>query len=130
MPSSPPVAGSPTLVAVARRAARGEEGQAAVELVALLPLVGVLAALVWQVLLAGAALWFGGTAARAAARAEALGADPVSAARGALPGRYERGLRVRRENDGGVAVVVLVPTVFGDRSLGSVTTRAHFEAQR
>src|SRR5262245_15572521 len=109
---------------------RGQEGQASVELVALLPVVGVLALIVWQVLLAGGAIWCGGTAARAAARAEAVGGDPLRAARGALPDRYETGLRVRRERDGGVAVVVAVPTLLGDRSLGSVTTRAHFEAQR
>lgn len=90
----------------------------------------MLALAVWQVLLAGGAIWFGGTAARAAARAEAVGADPLRAARGALPDRYERGLRVRRERDGEVAVVVAVPTLLGDRSLGSVTTRARFEAQR
>jgi len=115
---------------VPRRASSREEGQATVELVALLPVVGVLAAVAWQVLLAGGAVWFGGTAARAAARAEAVGGDPLRAARGALPSRYERGLQVRRERDGGVAVVVVVPTLFGDRSIGSVTTRAHFEAQR
>lgn len=112
------------------RTLRGQDGQASVELVALLPVVGVLALIAWQVLLAGGAIWFGGTAARAAARAEAVGADPMRAARGALPDRYEGGLRVRRERDGGVAVVVVVPTLLGDRSLGSVTTRAHFEAQR
>jgi hypothetical protein len=109
---------------------RSDDGQATVELVALLPLVGLVGAIVWQVLLAGAAVWFGGTAARAAARAEAVGADPVRAARAALPARYERGLSVRRDRDGGVAVVISVPGVIGARPLGAVTTRAHFEAQR
>lgn len=123
--------GSPTPSPTASRAQprRREAGQSAVELVALLPLIGVVAAIVWQLLLAGGALWFGGVAARAAARAEAVGADPVAAARRALPGRYERGMRVRRDG-GEVAVVVRVPAAFGDRAVGAITTRAHFEAQR
>ncbi len=71
-----------------------QEGQASVELVALLPLVGILVALLWQSLLAGEAVWLSGSASRAAARAEAVGADPARAARGVLPTRFERGLRV------------------------------------
>lgn len=105
-------------------------GQASVELVALLPLVGLLAALLWQALLAGETVWLSGGAARAAARAVALGADPVVAARGVLPSRLERGLRVRREGDGSVALVLRVPAVLGGGTLASVTTRARFEAQR
>lgn len=107
-----------------------EDGQATVELVALLPLVGVLAALLWQALLAGATVWLSGGAARAAARAVAVGADPAAAARGVLPARLERGLQVRREHDGAVAVVLRVPAALGGGTLAPVTTRARFEAQR
>jgi len=112
------------------RAARETCGQATVELVALLPLVGLLVALLWQALLAGETVWLSGGAARAAARAAALGADPADAARAVLPPRLERGLRVVRERDGAVALVLRVPIALGDGTLASVTTRARFEAQR
>jgi len=105
-------------------------GQASVELVALLPLVGLLAALLWQALLAGETVWLSGGAARAAARAAAIGADPADAARAVLPARLEHGLRVAREGDGGIALVLRVPAALGGGTLASVTTRARFEAQR
>jgi predicted nucleotidyltransferase len=107
-----------------------EHGQASVELVALLPLVGLLAALLWQALLAGETVWLSGGAARAAARAVAVGVDPIAAARAVLPSRLERGLDVTRESDGGVALVLRVPAALGDGTIASVTTRARFEAQR
>lgn len=109
---------------------RSCDGQASVELVALLPLVGVLVALLWQALLAGEAVWLSGGAARAAARAAALGEDPARAARGVLPRRFAHGLRVRRATDGEVAVAVAIPSLFGAGALGSTTARARFEAQR
>jgi hypothetical protein len=109
---------------------RSDDGQATVELVALLPFVGLVIAILWQVALAGSAIWFAGGAARAAARAEAVGTDPLRAARGVLPGRLEHGLRVHRERDGGIALVVQIPAVLGSGALTSITTRAHFEAQR
>ncbi|HEX4806992.1 MAG TPA: hypothetical protein VFU94_13930 [Conexibacter sp.] len=114
----------------ARARRPGERGQATVELVALLPLVGLLAALLWQALLAGETVWLSGTAARAAARADALGEDPAAAARAVLPAGLARGVRVRRERDGGVALVLRVPAAVGSGTLGSVTTRARFEGQR
>ncbi len=110
--------------------ARRADGQAAVELVALLPLAGLLIALLWQFALAGAAIWLAGGAARAAARAEAVGADPLRAARGVLPGRLEHGLRVRRDDDGEIALVLAIPAAIGGGTLTSITTRARFEAQR
>jgi len=112
------------------RARSPERGQATVELVALLPLVGLLVAFLWQALLAGETIWLSGTAARAAARAAALGADPAAAARAVLPARLERGLRVRREGDGSVTVVLAVPAAVGGGTLAAVTTRAAFGAQR
>jgi len=108
----------------------GVRGQATVELVALLPLVGLLVALLWQALLAGETVWLSGVAARAAARAVAVGVDPVAAARGVLPARFERGLRVSRAPDGSVSLGLRVPMAVGGGTLASVTTRAGFEAQR
>ncbi|HEY4280792.1 MAG TPA: hypothetical protein VGM91_21420 [Conexibacter sp.] len=109
--------------------ARSQDGQATVELVAILPLVGVVLVLLWQAALAGAAVWLAGGAARAAARAQALGADPLGAARAALPGRFERGLRVRHEDDGAIELTIAVPAVVGDATVASFSTRARFEAQ-
>jgi len=112
------------------RALRPAHGQATVELVALLPLLGVLAALLWQALLAGEAIWLGGGAARAAARAAAVGADPLRAARRVLPARFARVVRVRRAADGSVSVALAVPAVLGGGTLATVSARARFEAQR
>jgi hypothetical protein len=123
---------APAAVRSGERSARSarDGGQATVELVALLPLVGLLAALLWQALLAGETVWLSGAAARAAARAVAVGSDPADAARAVLPARLERGLRVRRERGGEVALVLKVPAALGGGTLASVTTRARFEDQQ
>ena len=79
------------------RARTGRRGQASVELVALLPLVVVVGALLWQAVVAGQALWLSACrGAGAAARAAAVGGDAEAAAKRALPPRLEAGLRVRR----------------------------------
>lgn len=108
----------------------GCAGQATVELVALLPLVGLLMALLWQALLAGETVWLSGGAARAAARAVAVGGDPLAAARTVLPSRLERDLQVRREAGGAISLVLRVPAALGGGTLAPVTARARFEAQR
>jgi Flp pilus assembly protein TadG len=107
-----------------------EDGQAAVELVALLPLLGLLAAGAWQLAVAGHAAWAVDAAARAAARAAATGGDARAAARAALPERLEDGLRVAADRDGGVRVGIRVPAVLGLRVLGTVSANAHFRPQR
>jgi Flp pilus assembly protein TadG len=98
---------------IQRRLRRGQEGQAAVEFVALLPILALIGLLLWQLVVAGQAVWLAGGAARAAARARAVGADGVAAARAALPSRLERG----------------VPWVVGRRPLTTITARARFEPQ-
>jgi len=113
-----------------RSSIRSVDGQATVELVALLPLVGLLVALLWQALLAGETVWLSGSAARAAARAAAVGGDPAAAARSVLPARLERGLRVDRQADGAITVVLRVPAALGGGTLAPVSARARFEAQR
>jgi len=107
----------------------GERGQASVELVAVLPLVVVVCALLWQAGVAGPAGWLWGWAAGAAARAAAVGGDPMRAARGALPLRLERGLRVRSGGGPGIQVVVGVPSVFDGGTLTTVSARATFPEQ-
>ena len=108
---------------------RGEDGQASVEMAALLPLVVLLGALLLQAVVAGQALWLSGAAARAAARAAAVGGDAEAAARGALPPRLEQGLRVRSAGGGGVRVSVRVPSVLTSGSLTTVDSRAAFPRQ-
>jgi hypothetical protein len=111
-------------------AGRGEDGQASVEMAALLPLVVLVAALLWQAVVAGQALWLCGAAARAAARAGAVGGDAQAAARGALPPRLEEGVRVRLLRDGGgVRVAVRVPSVLTSGSLTTVESGAAFPSQ-
>jgi hypothetical protein len=107
-----------------------ERGQASVELVALLPLMAVLAALLWQAVVAGQAVWLAGSAARAAARASAIGADAPAAARRVLPDRLERGLVVRpAPSGGGVRVAIRIPTVIGSGRLTTVSARARLQDQ-
>ena len=73
-------------------------------------------------------MWLAGAAARAAARAEAIGAEPERAARRVLPPRLEDGLRVQTP-DGGVTVTLRIPSVVGGGSLGSTSARARFVPQ-
>src|SRR5438445_13691977 len=94
---------------LAPRLIRSELGQASVELVGTLPLVLLAGLLAWQIALAGQTLWLCAHAARAAARAAAVGRDATSAARSALPSALERGLRVTRAGAGAVRVEVAVP---------------------
>jgi hypothetical protein len=108
---------------------RSESGQAAVELVALLPALVAVLALAWQALLAGQAVWEARVAARAAARAHAFGADATAAARSHLRPRLERGLRVRTAAGGEVRVSVRVPAVIPSVDLGRVAARSHFRPQ-
>jgi Flp pilus assembly protein TadG len=68
------------------RGLRHERGQAAVELLAVLPLVLAVAAAAAQLLAVGYASVLAGNAAEAAALAVAGGGDPRAAARQALPG--------------------------------------------
>ena len=71
------------------RPAAGERGQASVELVAALPLVLLAGLLAWQLALAGHTAWECAHAARAAARADAVGRSAEAAARSAVPRSLE-----------------------------------------
>jgi hypothetical protein len=94
-----------------RRPRTLEDGQASVELVAIVPalLIGVLVAA--QLGLVGWALWSAGAAARAGARAAHVGGDVEAAARSALPSPLREGATVNDEDDVGVRVRVpaLIP---------------------
>jgi hypothetical protein len=122
---------SPVAAGAARRLARPSAvaGQAAVELVALLPLIALVLALAYQALLAGQAAWEARVAARAAARANAVGAGAEAAARAHLPSGLERGLQVRATSAGDVRISIEVPRVLPALSLGRVAATAHFRPQ-
>jgi TadE-like protein len=82
---------------VRRRAGEGcgrQGGQAAVELVALLPALVVVGLLGWQIAVAAHGWLSAGGAARAAARAEQVGAPADAAARAALGARDAAAARV------------------------------------
>jgi hypothetical protein len=112
-----------------RRDVRGEAGQATVELVALLPVLAALLVALWQLVLVGYAEWAVSAAARAAARADAVGSDPARAARGHLAASLEHGLSVRADEPGTVHVAVRIPSLPGVPSLGHARATGHFEPQ-
>ena len=87
----------------------GERGQAAVELVAVLPLLLGALLLVAQAAVAGYALWSAGDAARAGARAAHVGGDAERAALSAPPFWLEDGAAV--DAAGPVEVSVAAPAL-------------------
>ena len=112
-----------------RRASARASGQASVELIALLPCALAVLAALWQLVLAGHAVWAASAAARAAARAHAVGADPRRAARDHLPASLEPGLRLDADTPGEVEVRIRIPRLPGLPSLGHTQATARFEPQ-
>ena len=86
-----------------------ERGQAAAELVAVVPFLLALLLAVAQLAVAGFALWSAGDAARAGARAAHVGGNARAAALSALPSWLERGAQVR--TSGPVEVHVEAPAL-------------------
>src|SRR3954447_24007752 len=106
-----------------------ERGQAAVELLGVLPAALLVALAAWQLVLAGQSAWLAARAAHSGARAQAVGKDPERAARSAIPHPLRRGLRVRAAPDGTVSVTVgLRPALAGGRSV-RVSSRAGMEGR-
>ena len=68
-------------------------------------------------------------AARAAARAHAIGADALNAAREAVPSSLRGGVAVRTDDDG-VRVAIAVPVVLTGLRLASIDSRAELPSQR
>jgi hypothetical protein len=79
-----------------RPRADGEAGQAAIELVAALPALLLIAAIVMQLLAVGYTAVLAGNAAEAGALAMARGGGPEPAARSATPGWARGGMSVRQ----------------------------------
>lgn len=111
------------------RLVRDHTGQASTEFVALLPLLAVIVALLWQLVLAGHATWAAGAAARAGARANALGGDPERSVRTRLPRELASGVRVRTRPDGAVHVAVRIPTLVSGLDLGRTSATAFYASQ-
>jgi hypothetical protein len=107
-------------------AAHGEEGTASVELVAAMPFLLLALLVAAQIALAGQALWSAGVAARAGARAAAVGGDASAAARSALPTSMRDGARV--DDEDGVSVRVAVPRLIPALPELRVVARSGLEA--
>jgi hypothetical protein len=112
------------VVCVRTQAFKREHGQASVELLGTVPAVLLVAALVWQLALAGQTAWLCANAARAAARAEAVGRDGRVAARRSLPVALARGMRVDKPGAGGAVRVRLHVPLLLDAWQGPVTVAA------
>jgi hypothetical protein len=114
------------------RARAGDDtGQASVELLALLPALGLIIALAFQALLAGETWWLASVAAREGARASALGHDVQDAATAAVPSAFRPSrVTVSSSSDATVTVKVPIPALVGGLSLGSAVGRARMEPQR
>jgi Flp pilus assembly protein TadG len=88
-----------------------EKGQAAVELVALLPAMVLVALLVWQLAVAAHTWMTAQSAARAGARALEVGASPTEAARAVMPRSGNQAIRVAEKTvDGRRSVIVSART--------------------
>jgi hypothetical protein len=98
-----------------------ERGQAGVELVALVPCLLLVVAVLAQGCLFALCAVAAERAASAGARAAARGAAPAAAVRAVLPGALARTARVRVAADGAVAVTLTVPRVV---PLPGLTVRA------
>lgn len=87
------------------RIVRGELGQATVEMVAIVPALVLACAIAWELVLAGHTAWVAAHAARAGARAVAVGRGPGPAARSVV----RHGVAVKELGGGRVRVWVPVP---------------------
>lgn len=101
---------------------RREDGNASIEMVAVVPFLLLAVLVAAQVGLAGAALWSAGIAARAGARAELVGGSVGSAARRALPAAMRDGAEVSSED--GVSVGVVIPRLLPMLPKLTVSARA------
>jgi hypothetical protein len=104
-----------------------------VEFIAVLPLVLIVGAAIWQLALGGQAIWLVHGAAGAAAREQAVGGDEEDvkgAAERRLPDHLEGDLKVvADEGEERVRVSVGVPSLLGSGTLTHVGASAHFYDQ-
>ena len=112
---------------------RGDGGQATIEFVALLPVLVLATLAMGQGAVAGYAQWSAAGAARAGARAQALGQDPRATVRKVLPAMLLRGHRVAAAESGArsgtVTVRLRVPSVVPGLRFGRVDAAAELPSQ-
>ena len=101
-----------------------ERGQASVELVATLPVLALVVALLVQLAVVGYSLWSAGAAARAGARAAFVGGGGEHAARASLPRPLRRDASIHARD--AVAVRVRPPSLVPGVPRLPVTARAGF----
>jgi pilus assembly protein CpaE len=98
-----------------------ESGQATIEFAGLLPVVLAAIVVLWQIVLVGSTFVFAGHAARAGARALAVGDPAGAAALANLPGSWQKGAQVSQSTDnsgyGQVDVGLDVPVLLPDLKL-------------
>lgn len=100
-----------------------QRGQASIELLAAVPFALLVGAVAWQLALLGHAAWLSAHAARAAARADAVGRSPRRAARSVLPRTLRHGLVVERAGRR-VRVRLHVPLLLHPRSRVAISARS------
>ena len=83
----------------ALRRLRGERGQVALEFIGMLPLLLLVALLVWQLLLAGYTVISAENAARTASRVDGRGGNPVKAAKASLTLGLDRDANVTMKGE-------------------------------
>lgn len=93
---------------MAIRTATDDTGQAAAELVAIVPVAVAICLGLAQLAVAGYALWSAGDAARAGARAGYVGGDAEAAVRSALPEMLEDRARIEASGGAGIDAEVSV----------------------
>lgn len=104
------------------RAGHREEGTASVELIAAIPFLLLALLVAAQIALLGQALWSAEIAARAGARAAAVGESGTVAAKRALPPALRSGAEI--EDEHGVSVRVPVPLLLPGAPSLKVETRS------
>jgi pilus assembly protein CpaE len=105
---SAPGAAAPAIEGSRRRRRGRDVGQATIETISILPVVLLVAVLVWQLALYGATMVWSGHAANAAARALSVHQNPAAAAQAAVPGSVAGAINVNSSGDS-VTVRVRVP---------------------
>jgi pilus assembly protein CpaE len=112
------LAGAAALPAARGRKAKrgGDRGQIALETLGMTPIILITLILVWQAVLAGYTFTLAGDAADKAARAAAVGDDPLAAARSDLPGAWADSLSdpevTRADGTVEVDLSIKVPVLF------------------
>jgi len=106
-----------------RSRSKAEAGQLAIETVALVPIVVLICLLTWQLGLTALSFVWNGHAANAAARAQAIGEDPLQAARDAVPDSVRNDVHVVVLSDGSVRVTTDIPVLCpGCGRISEITT--------